>query len=38
MAIAVVTAVLVTLVVVAYSFLTERVLRPAERRRVTGTG
>jgi putative spermidine/putrescine transport system permease protein len=38
MAIAVLTAVLVTMVVVAYSVLTERVLRPAERRRVTGTG
>ena len=38
MAIAVVTALLVTMVVVAYSVLTERVLRPAERRRVTGTG
>jgi putative spermidine/putrescine transport system permease protein len=38
MAIAVVIAVLVTLVVLAYTTLTERVLRPAERRRVTGTG
>lgn len=38
MAIAVVIAVLVTLVVLAYTALTERVLRPAERRRVTGTG
>jgi len=38
MAIAVVIAVLVTLVVLAYTVLTERVLRPAERRRVTGTG
>jgi putative spermidine/putrescine transport system permease protein len=38
MAIAVVTAVLVTLVVLAYTTLTEKVLRPAERRRVTGTG
>jgi len=38
MAIAVLTALLVTAVVLAYSVLTERVLRPAERRRVTGTG
>ncbi len=38
MAIAVVIAVLVTLVVLAYTTLTEKVLRPAERRRVTGTG
>lgn len=38
MAIAVVIAVLVTMVVLAYTVLTERVLRPAERRRVTGTG
>ncbi len=38
MAIAVVIAVLVTAVVAAYSVLTERVLRPAERRRATGTG
>ena len=38
MAIAVVIAVLVTAVVAAYTLLTERVLRPAERRRVTGTG
>ena len=37
MAIAVLITFLVVLVVVAYSVLTERVLRPAERRRVTGT-
>lgn len=37
MAIAVVLAVVVSAVVVAYSVLTERVLRPAERRRLTGT-
>ena len=37
MAIAVVIAVVVSLVVLAYSVLSERVLRPAERRRVTGT-
>jgi len=37
MAIAVLITFLVVLVVLAYSVLTERVLRPAERRRVTGT-
>lgn len=37
MAIAVVITFLVVLVVLAYSVLTERVLRPAERRRVAGT-
>lgn len=37
MAIAVVVAVVSTLVVIAYTVLTERVLRPAERRRITGT-
>lgn len=37
MAIAVVLAVVVTVAVLAYAALTERVLRPAERRRLTGT-
>jgi hypothetical protein len=37
MAIAVLITFLVVLVVLAYSVLTERVLRPAERRRMTGT-
>lgn len=37
MAIAVVIAVVVSLVVLGYSVLTERVLRPGERRRLTGT-
>lgn len=38
MAIAVLIAVLVSIVVLAYTALTERVLRPAERRRVAGNG
>ena len=37
MAISVVIAVVVTLLVLGYVLLTERVLRPAERRRLTGT-
>ncbi|MBC7374628.1 MAG: ABC transporter permease subunit [Frankiales bacterium] len=37
MAIAMVITLLVVLVVIAYSLLTEKVLRPAERRRLTGT-